>query len=72
MGMREDVRNGRLNPEKAIETLKRHPGHSKTMLNWLVDNGRRRYEKGIETKVQAEEAAKQALQEGRARRAKEE
>lgn len=72
MGLREDVRNGRLNPEKAIETLKRNQPHSTAMMDWLVKNGRRRYEKSIEDKVRYEEAAKQALQEGRARRAKEE
>ena len=68
MGMREDVRSGKLNPEKAIETLKRSRGHSQAMMDWLVSNGRKRYEKAIEDKVQAEEAAKTALVEGRARR----
>jgi hypothetical protein len=72
MGMREDVRNGRLNPEKAIEKLRRTPGHSKAMMDWLVNNGRRLYEKAIEDKVAAEEAAKLALAEGRAKRGKEE
>lgn len=71
MGMREDVRNGRLNPEKAVATLKRNPSPSGAMLFWLENNGRRLYEKAVEDKVQAEESAKLALQEGRARRGKE-
>jgi len=69
MGIREDVRHGRLNPEKAIEIVKRGPVSSEAALAWLKKNGRSRYEKGIEDNVRAEEAMKQ---EGKARRAQEE
>jgi len=69
--MREDVRNGRLSPDQAVETLKNDGCHSQFMMDWLVGTGRRRYERGVEEKVQAEEAARRALQEGRGRRAEE-
>lgn len=56
--MREDVRKGTLNPEKAIETLKNSGVYSESMMNWLVKNGRGRYEKGIEEQARADESAK--------------
>jgi hypothetical protein len=58
MGMREEVRKGNLSPEKAITTLQRGGGYSQSMMGWLTSNGRRRYEKGLEDQVRAEEAAK--------------
>lgn len=72
MGMREEVRNGRMSPEKAMDKLKRSSYQSPSMVKWLSNVGRKRYEDGIEKKVQAEEAMKENLQEGRVRRGKEE
>jgi len=71
MGMREEVRNGRMSPEKAMAKLMKGPYQSPSMVKWLDHVGRKRYEDGIEKKVQSEEALKQKIQEGEVRRGKE-
>lgn len=54
MGLREDVRNGRLSPEKAMDKLNRSSYQSPAIVKWLEKNGRKRYEEGVESGVVAE------------------
>ena len=65
MGMREDIRNGKLSPSKALDILKRSGRDATKIINWITTVGEKRFARALDAKVRAEEAMRRAMDEKR-------